>query len=690
LDEKKKAVLNEMLDKLGRVADDTTSVQNTEMILRGGTGARDDIRFKGVDTIAENPALKEKLRKEQGRFVISTSMDEKVNGKIAASQIAGMKKRLNAPPTPNSAKVRSGFNERFALDSTKPENLFVVNRVAREWKKSRELWDAVSSFGHNIPAGSPVPKGFRRVPGEAINKFYESFDEFVNVDAPLIFDDPQVIRQFKQSVSEHMNGIKPDGNFVIPESLYKRFMKELDPPMKIPGLDQMTAAWRMSVVSALRPAFLVNNFLGQTALLAIAHTNFKGFRSLVQYATSPALRKELRQGAGALEGSGQASVLARQTSELAGASKVGQKIGTASDAIGRFGQALTDDPFRRMAFAGEVLPTARKLMKQHKGDPDYTIHNAVQEVLADPKTMDRIERKVLDDLVDFDDLSRTERELVRRVLPFYSWTKGSGKIMVNLLMDRPLAVNVGVNLGLQYQEDLEKEFGGEIPDYVKGAIPFGKREGSQQKIWSTNAINPFVTPADTLSQGIQLATGGPSSIQPGPDNALSGANPVIKGVLGAFGMPDPFTGRRQEPGLKGFAQGFANSLPQVQGLARSYPKTRMIGDPTLTDDDLKEMKANQLFRSSPRSEALKYLGIPYRNLNVDKAVEIGDKKKLFEFTEIPSELKNKDGEQAAEYTPVTINGKQYLVRTSLLDKSKLKSSKEKKKEADALFKKLMS
>jgi hypothetical protein len=585
-------------------------------LLNGATGdyaaSRDSeyLSVGGGERIAAATAKRENaLRAMAGpddRFIVPESI-ARDGAKRSAKQTRRGHVRPDAPPRPDATKHNTGFAERFALDATDPKNIIAANRGVREWAKTRAAWkDEIVPAMRPVPGLEGIPKGWKAVPKGALEQFYENARVFANEEAPLIFDDPQVVQQMREDI---LNGLvdKVGVQQMVPVKVYDKLMHELKPDGRVPVLDDIVGVWRTATVSALRPAFLVNNIVGQSALLALAHASLKSFRALVQYGSDPALRQSMRQYMGAVEGTGEAAVLGRQTGQLIAGGKL-DKAKDFNEALSRWGQAISDDPFRRLAFAMEILPPARKLAEA-KG---ISIHDAMETLMRNDEFADRIERKVLDDLVDFSDMSKSERAIVRRILPFYSWIKGSSRITGRLVLENPLLADLIARTGQEGIKAAEEEFG-QLPAFARGILPSsigsvipGVGDGKDHRgVITTAQFNPFVTPSDVVGQLGFMVSGGKSDEMYGAQNPLSAINPVGKGVLAAFVGKDPFTGQKieAEGGAGRFAASVVNAFPQLQGVKKATAEY------------------DGMYRTSPEVELAKYMGLPIRDLNVPKANE---------------------------------------------------------------------
>ena len=540
------------------------------------------------------------------------------SGARAAKQAAANKRNPSAPRRPDSSRFNSGFNERFGLDALRLENILVANRAAREWVTAKKAWEEVVSQAVPRDPLAPVPKGWRAIPKGHMERVFNNARAFLDDEAPVMFgEDSAVVHAMREQIVAGLGEKLTDGPLMVPEKLYAKTLREMEPRKRIPGFDQAVGVWRMSVVSPLRPAFLVNNFIGQSLLLGVAHASFSGLRDMMKYGSDPEVRAFIDGYMGAVRGSGQARVLGDETSAmLAGQGRYVKAMKGAKnfqDAMTRFGQAMTDDPFRRMAFAAEALPPARKILKravregrtvidEATGQPrPFVMQDALKLVLEDEKSISRIERKVLTDLVDFDDLTRSEREIVRRVLPFYSWIKGSSKLTIQLALNNPLYAELLVRAGQLGEGSLNDRAGGELPEYMRGLLLGGENDKGNRHAVTTAQFNPFVTPSDTLQQLAFLAKGAKDGQSPfNPDNPLSQTNPLIKAAVARFTGRDPFTGREMGPG-----EVIANSFPQ-----RAF----LPGGAAHQKDGVYEHR--------PSLQLAAYLGVPYRAADIERALDL--------------------------------------------------------------------
>jgi hypothetical protein len=569
---------------------------------------------------AVGPRSKSDRGIEEEGFAVSRSSSRDYKGR-AERQGAANRHSPARMRQPDASKMTEGFNERFGLDAAEPQNVVATHEVVNRFRQSMGMWrQAVDAMKPMGAFAGELPKGYSEVPRGVATRFLQDARAFLDDEAPVIYGETHpAIDQAREVILEGFAARFAEGPVMVPTKLLKHLEQEMKPQGRLPLIDNLTGLWRVSVVSPLRPAFVANNILGQTAMLGVAHGGLGTLRGILHHAR---YGKDLDQYTGAVIGSGQAAALMRETSSLL--NNEGMVTGKArqfNEVLGRISQALTDDPFRRIAFAKEIMPTARRVEQRNRGkmvtDKDtgaqrpYMMKDALDELLSDEDTISRIERKVLDDLVDFDDLSRAERMVVRRILPFYGWIKGSGKVTVKLMLDNPLLADFYYRQGQLGNAVLEEEAGGSLPQYMKGLLDLNDigKDGKDPRAFTTAQFNQFVTPSDTLAQlGFVLGIRDPDAKAFNPDNPLSQVAPVWKAAAAGLTGKDPFSGQDMSAG-----QVFANSFPLVSSYGLPGGALGLEGAAN---------KRDGVYGKSAKNELFKYLGFPVReNVDVAKALD---------------------------------------------------------------------
>lgn len=551
---------------------------------------------------------------DEGFAVSRTSSREYANR--GHKQAAANRHNPSQMRKPDASKFSSGYNERFGLDAADPRNVIATHQTVNNYRQSLGMWqEVVASMRPSGALAGELPKGYSEVPQGVATRFLRDARAWLDDEAPVLHGDGSpAIDQARKVILEGFAQRFAEGPQMVPTKLLKRMEGEMKPQGRIPVIDDVTGLWRVAIVSPARPAFLVNNIVGQSVMLGVAHGSLGTMRGLLHYAKHG---NDLEKYLGGVVGSGQAASIMRETSRmLDNGGKLTGKARDLNEVLGRISQKLTDDPWRRLAFGNEVLPPARKILKRNRDkmvidaetglERPYMMRDALETLLSDERVMDRVERKVLDDLVDFDDLSRAERMVVRRILPFYGWIKGSSKMTIKLVADNPLYAEFLYRIGTEGAQRAQGRAGGPLPDYMRGLLfdlPGMDKLGlSGEAAVTTAQFNPFVTPSDLVAQANFAArrlAGKEVSRDYGPDNPVAGTSPLFKAAFAATSGKDPFTGRE---------------MGALDVLGTSFPQRAFAWGGAARQDD-------GIYTKGVTEELAKYLGVPLRNVNIDKAID---------------------------------------------------------------------
>src|SRR4029077_17550152 len=99
--------------------------------------------------------------------------------------------------------------------------------------------------------------------------------------------------------------------------------------------------------------------------------------------------------------------------------------------------------------------------------------------------------------------------------PFYSWYRAIATTTYHLAADTPLRANILGQLGRIGEEQSDTALG-EVPSFLRGAIPLGEGPQGTKRVLATQGLNPYATLE-------QLRRGGVS------DYTALGLNPFAEG-----------------------------------------------------------------------------------------------------------------------------------------------------------------
>jgi len=571
-------------------------------------------RINGREVASDTPGAKltiEPVAQVYPRSMLSTAIGNR-------AESAGVVRK--GARTPGNARRRTGAAQLHGMDAVKLTDIPQMVQSANRWVQGLRTWQTLE---HAMRPASEVAgdRGWVVVPHAKLQQYLERAKQYLGEEFPLAFgaDNPQLL-QAQEVFTNLIDKVEQHGPLAVPKGLEKRLMDELSARKVVKPLDVPTGVWRLLVVSPLRPAFVVNNFLGQTAQTLLNQGILNTMRPMLHAAADPEARKALdlawQRSKGGLSLTGPSTV-GRETGQLLQSGGFAQRLslglaakaGTAEQFLSKLSGALTDDPFRRLSFSAEMLGPARRIAAAD----GITLEHAMRQLLDDPVVLDRVQRKVFDDLVDFNNLSSGERDIVRRYLnPFYSWTKGSTRMTALLVHRRPILSATLYHAGQLGKQQNDKALG-PVPEFVSSLIPLGGSKNAKGQLkrgqaLTTASVNPFQTPADFIQQ-IAGATGLSANAHPtGAESPLSALNPVVKAAFSAASGIDPFTGQAVQGSseVERFVNALGSQIPQL----KAYQNARSAGQ---------SFNQNTLYRRSLKNEVSKYLGVPIRDVNYDQA-----------------------------------------------------------------------
>lgn len=511
---------------------------------------------------------------------------------------------------PGSAQYSRGWNFEFALDSLHPGTAIRAYHDALKWEMGVKRFDTMMQYAR--PKADIAPsdmKHYREFSTKDSRLFLDRIDAVLE-QAEVVFGEAPQIERLRKTFQEEFAGKFSGDVVLVPKAIHDRLLGEvnrssgfIDSLMK--GNRKITSIWRAAVLN-LRPAWIVNNLVGQTMLLLASQSLLKSARGVLMTMPGTEGRRLIDEYAGGVleHGFGRTERLYRKHGgDLTLGQKAVEAFKVLPDGMARINAVLTDDAPRRARFYELLRPEVKRLQKN---DPSLSFADAAELILNDDAARSHIATRVLDDLVDFRDLNNVERG-IREFVPFYSWIRGSALRTGRLIADDPhkaLALKVLSDYGGQAGEEQY----GAMPSYLRGAIPAPAWVSSilggnpdHPALITTNGMNPFQTPADTYAMLSGIFASNPT----GGDNPLAQLGPVAKSGVEALTNRTMFGGfpvMRGDEGSWGqkFAKQMALSTPQSQSAAKLL---RAPSDsPTLYDH-------------SALSELLRYLGLPAKRVN---------------------------------------------------------------------------
>jgi len=423
----------------------------------------------------------------------------------------------------------------------------------------------------------------------------------------------------------------------VPAAFAKRYQANFASTGKMMRLfwDKPLDVWRAMTLN-LRPAWMVNNLVGNAAQYALRYAGVNGAEAYLRALLTtergeskvlqirnftmriPTLRRKYGRIFGELfpevHGTGLYSTHMAQTRggvyqstiDAATATKAARALSTPAKVvkaavtaipkgITAFERHFAEAVPREAAMMNELRPVIQKLGLANQSWEDALRAIANHDIEQGTHYGELATDRMLDYMGDFNAMNATERRIIKRVIPFESWYRVILQVSGKFLVHYPGRVNLIRAIGQSYEADNK-----DLPSWLKGAIPVGPEVGGVQPMLTTMGLNPYETipqlaqqnPAGSLAFGLQgLATG------------ITGVDPFTQGAyrgIGASKGYDPLSVLRRTAGAT--VEGLVpyRLYQQTVGKPPAYlyqPKTYGHVGPVAINDAL-----------------LQYLGLPIRHV----------------------------------------------------------------------------
>lgn len=441
----------------------------------------------------------------------------------------------------------------------------------------------------------PVGKG--RTP-EKIGYTERTRGDFSESIAPLVPDEADGLDAHDLTTTAGGDAEEIGGyRLAIPKALADRVAGEftkssaaLDLFLKRP-----TSVWRALVLN-LRPAWLVNNLVGNHLLYAVKFAGPAGLRSYAHAVRDAGKETSAFRELVNEHFPEQVEGTFIDTQRPTGARKL-QNVASAGLApLDRGAEATL-----RRAGVEAALRKHPEVRAAYQDMPAQTrsFEAAAQRALdTNPHLAREVSQTVNAALGNYLDLSPFERGVLRTIAPFYAWYRAITLVTLKMALDTPGRANMLAKLGAIGSEQVNELLGDQIPDYLRGFIPFGPagKDGRVQGL-NTGPVNPFGT-------------------LPSLSNDLSGTvNPLAATAARAL-----LGGSKFDPvSATGFGKNLSRGGADI-GLA--LPQVRLFE--ALTGHLYQGTPQNPtLYERDRLSELLAYLGAPVKRLSPERARELG-------------------------------------------------------------------
>lgn len=297
--------------------------------------------------------------------------------------------------------------------------------------------------------------------------------------------DPQAAAEFKRLADQGKIGWVP-----------RRILGDLAKPQAPLGAvagrsavktaDAINNASRFAILY-LKPAYAIPNLLGNLAVNILQ----QGFAAPANLARAARADAKLGPEYAARIDTAMGEGVARAVS----AHGQGKLAGVVDKAAGGWGKVV-DTPFRRASFFYEARQAGFKTPDDLKALLTDDAHHA---------DLVKISQKANREAIDYENLTPVEKEIVRRVVFFYPWVKGSTTYAGRFVREHPVKAAVTAELGKQGAAENLRELG-PVPSYLEGVFKAGGG------LVNPNSAAILQTPAQVAQAVAGLASGDRKSV----------------------------------------------------------------------------------------------------------------------------------------------------------------------------------
>jgi hypothetical protein len=193
----------------------------------------------------------------------------------------------------------------------------------------------------------------------------------------------------------------------------------------------------------------------------------------------------------------------------------------------------------------------------------------LEKALFDPKNFDAVneaKRRANKAMVEFDNLTWYEREVLRNYIFVYPWVSRSLVWSLRSIIEHPIKSDILAQIGQQEMQEHPEVFN-KVPDWFKktGYVPVGFTADGHPKVVNATSINVFSTLQQMVSLGSALTVGDPS----GFNNAAQLGGPATTFGLHAVTGRDDYGNAYQDSPVLGAAKDLITVLPQAAAYARA-------------------------------------------------------------------------------------------------------------------------
>jgi hypothetical protein len=611
------AEYDRIVDQIAESGEKATPAQLAKLRELGDTLDADKIRQFAQSPNSETGGVKPYIWPHYMKGLAEATPAELAQYQRATAQLA-------KPGALGNAKLNRAWLHDMGLTMLDPKAVRWAHTNIVKFQHRRKMWErglamALDGDSPKLPANR---KGWVNLAESSeFRRYADSVSNFLREDAPVLFGDAAEteLNALRSMFEKALETKFPGQQKWLPKSVFDELTADVRRSNSAIGrvYDTIQNSWRFMALNLSGLRWLSNNIVGQFIMLAVTNGLLRSAWNLAELGVMSANKtggpyKAIGRHAPQIEQAGLFHTEAAQAGHLAGraANMAVAPFRGYGNMIGKLNEILSDDIPRRTAFWMEVKPSVRRLIDSGEAQ---SVDDALRLILSDERTAHRLTDKVIRSLVDFRDLSPFERQYMRRMIPFYAWVKGSTVRTTQLMHEHPFRMQVLMKGGELAADDNEDKFGGVLPKYLASAIPVGKRKDGKQKVLTTSSMNPFMTPADILTQAAGVFRGGERYGTEGP---FANFSPLLKTPIEAAMNKDLFYGGKLDyTGDQSFAERLARRTAQQVPQVMWVEKYKRAKNPPKDYTGVYEPSKVDLY--------YQILGVPRRTVNVDEALKRG-------------------------------------------------------------------
>jgi hypothetical protein len=281
------------------------------------------------------------------------------------------------------------------------------------------------------------------------------------------------------------------------------------------------------------------------------------------------------------------------------------------------------EQYLKRASINATLRSAPEVRQLRRAGLSYD--EAVARALEhNPELVRSTAKRALDTMGDYVVFSHGE-QMIRNVIPFYSWNKHLVLHQLRMLDEHPVRVAAEAHIGQQGEKKV-KQILGDIPSWMEGSLPLsllglaGAKHG-KVGVLSTQGLNPLATGADLADAIVSLTTGGGPRVG---DSVASETNPFIRSLA------EQLTGHKLSSDAPVHREGgiIPSVVADVSGQVTPI-KTLMdlVSTPKPHPNKRTGKTTPFLYAKGPKYDVASLFGVPIKRANLERAHEFARKEK---------------------------------------------------------------